>query len=144
VTGPRQRETIERALELDLFDAVQATWNLLDRSAAPALAQAHTAGMGVIVKEAVANGRLTSRGAERLLLDAASHLGAPPDALALAAAVGQPWADVVLSGAATVEQLESNLRALEVEYDEELDSVLARLTEDRDAYWATRAALPWN
>jgi aryl-alcohol dehydrogenase-like predicted oxidoreductase len=32
-SGPRQRETIERALEVGGFDAVQATWNLLERSA---------------------------------------------------------------------------------------------------------------
>ena len=33
VSGPRQRETLERALEVGGFDAVQATWNLLERSA---------------------------------------------------------------------------------------------------------------
>jgi aryl-alcohol dehydrogenase-like predicted oxidoreductase len=44
-----------------LFDAVQATWNLLEPSAGPALAEAHAAGLGVIVKEALANGRLTDR-----------------------------------------------------------------------------------
>ena len=32
-TGPRQADTIERALEVGGFDAVQATWNLLERSA---------------------------------------------------------------------------------------------------------------
>ena len=34
-TGPHQAETIERALEVGGFDAVQATWNLLERSAGP-------------------------------------------------------------------------------------------------------------
>ena len=57
-TGPRQADTIERALEVGGFDAVQATWNLLERSATAALAAAHDAGLGVIVKEALANGRL--------------------------------------------------------------------------------------
>ncbi|HZE06819.1 MAG TPA: aldo/keto reductase, partial [Solirubrobacteraceae bacterium] len=33
VTGPGQAETIERALDIGGFDAVQATWNLLERSA---------------------------------------------------------------------------------------------------------------
>jgi aryl-alcohol dehydrogenase-like predicted oxidoreductase len=51
VTGPSQRETIERALDVRIFDTVQATWNLLERSASPALAAAHAAGLGVIVKE---------------------------------------------------------------------------------------------
>jgi aryl-alcohol dehydrogenase-like predicted oxidoreductase len=144
VTGPRQRETIERALETEAFDTVQATWNLLDRSAAPALEAAYDAGMGVLVKEALANGRLTRRGELPELLDAAREREVEPDALALAAALAQPWADVVLSGAATVEQLESNLAAYAVHYGEELDRRLAPLVEPAEAYWATRAGLAWN
>ena len=35
--------------------AVQATWNVLEPSAGPALADAHVQGWGVIVKEALAN-----------------------------------------------------------------------------------------
>ncbi|HEX7256372.1 MAG TPA: aldo/keto reductase, partial [Gaiellaceae bacterium] len=140
VTGPRQRETIERALETGAFDAVQATWNPLERSAEPALEAAHAAGLTVIVKEALANGRLTARGDSEALLEAARERGVTPDALALAAALAQPWADIVLSGAATVEQLESNLRAQELDYDADLDS----LAEPPEAYWETRSALAWN
>jgi aryl-alcohol dehydrogenase-like predicted oxidoreductase len=44
VTGPRQSETIERALEVDVFDTVEATWNLLEQSATHALERAHAAG----------------------------------------------------------------------------------------------------
>jgi aryl-alcohol dehydrogenase-like predicted oxidoreductase len=140
VTGPRQAETIERAVDLGRLDTVQATWNLLERSAGPALERAHAAGMGVIVKEALANGRLTDRGDVERVQAQASRLGASTDALALAAVLAQPWADVVLSGAATVEQLESNLGALELSYDGALED----LAEDRDTYWARRAELPWN
>jgi aryl-alcohol dehydrogenase-like predicted oxidoreductase len=140
VTGPRQAETIERAVELGRFDTVQATWNLLEPSAGPALEQAHAAGMGVIVKEALANGRLTERGDLPAVVEEAQRRATSTDALALAAVLAQSWADVVLSGAATVEQLESNLGALELSYDGALDDV----AEDRDAYWARRAQLPWN
>jgi aryl-alcohol dehydrogenase-like predicted oxidoreductase len=140
VTGPRQAETIERAVELGGFDTVQATWNLLERSAGPALEPAHASGMGVLVKEALANGRLTDRGDVGLVREQARRLGATMDSLALAAVLAQPWADVILSGAATVEQFDSNLGALELFYDGALDD----LAEDRDAYWARRAALPWN
>jgi aryl-alcohol dehydrogenase-like predicted oxidoreductase len=140
VTGPLQAETIERAVEVGRFDTVQATWNLLEGSAGPALEQAHAAGMGVIVKEALANGRLTDRGAVERVQSQARRLGASTDALSLAACLAQPWADVVLSGAATVDQLESNLGALELSYDGALDD----LAEDRDAYWTRRAELPWN
>jgi aryl-alcohol dehydrogenase-like predicted oxidoreductase len=140
VTGPRQRETIERALEVGIFDTVQATWNLLERSAGRALAAAHDAGLGVIVKEALANGRLTARGDVAPLLELAERAGTTPDAFALAAVLAQPWADVVLSGAATVGQLTSNLKALELE----LPTGLAGLAEDPHRYWEERAALPWN
>jgi aryl-alcohol dehydrogenase-like predicted oxidoreductase len=140
VTGPRQAETIERAVELGRFDTVQATWNLLERSAGPALERAHATGMGVIVKEGLANGRLTDRGDVEPLQERARGLGVGADALALAACLAQPWADVVLSGATTVEQLESNLAALELTYYTTLD----RLAEERDVYWARRAELPWN
>ena len=139
-TGPRQRDTLERALETGAFDAVQATWNLLERSATPALEAAHEVGLTVIVKEALANGRLTRRGRVAELLDAAAERKVEPDALALAAVLAQPWADVVLSGAATVEQLDSNLRARDVTYGGEHDD----LVEAPEAYWTTRAALPWN
>ena len=74
VSGPRQAETVERALELGLFDAVQATWNLLERSTSEVLERAHTAGLVVIVKEALANGRLTVRGGENRLLGIAREL----------------------------------------------------------------------
>ena len=140
VTGPHQRETIERALEVGGFDTVQATWNLLERSAGPALEAAHGAGLGVLVKEALANGRLTTRGDVRPLQELAERSGATPDALALAAVLAQPWADVVLSGAATVEQLRSNLAALDLEPNAALD----QLAEDPVRYWQERSALPWN
>ena len=51
---------------------------------------------------------------------------------------------MVLSGAATVEQLEGNLRASTVTWDAELEEQLAGLVEEPGAYWATRSALAWN
>jgi aryl-alcohol dehydrogenase-like predicted oxidoreductase len=144
VTGAQQGETIDRALEVGGFDTVQATWNLHERSAEPALARAHDAGLRVYVKEALANGRLTARGGNDELAAAARELGATEDALALAAALARPWADVVLSGAATVEQLRSNLAARALSWDEGPERRLAGLREDAGEYWAERAELPWT
>lgn len=140
-SGPRQAETISRALEVGGFDCVQSTWNLLERSAGPALAAAHEAGWGVIVKEALANGRLTDRGAVPELATAAREAGATPDAVALAFVLAQPWVDVVLSGAASVEQLQSNLRALSLEVG---PGALDGMVEEAETYWEKRSALPWN
>lgn len=156
LSGAEQPATLRRALAITiddarLFGAVQATWNLLEPSAGPALAEAHAAGMLVIVKEALANGRLTQANADpafaaqRALLEReAARLNASLDALALAAALDQPWAGVVLSGAATVGQLESNLRAEAVAWDAEATAALAGLAEPPAAYWAARKALTWN
>jgi aryl-alcohol dehydrogenase-like predicted oxidoreductase len=142
------------AVEVDgerLFDAVQATWNLLEPSAAPALVAAHAEGFGTIVKEALANGRLTDRNRNpgfaarrRILADLAARLDVSLDAVALAAALARPWADAVLSGAATLAQLDAYLKSLDVTWDAEAESEIHRLTEAPDAYWQTRSDLAWN
>jgi len=66
VSGAGQDVAIRRSLEVRrdgerVFDSVQATWNLLERGAESALQVAHGAGMKVVVKEALANGRLTGK-----------------------------------------------------------------------------------
>jgi aryl-alcohol dehydrogenase-like predicted oxidoreductase len=156
LTGTGQAETLRRALavRLDgvpLFDTAQATWNLLERSAADALAEAHASGMGVIVKEALANGRLTPKNdspdfaAKRQALEKqAARLECTLDALSLAAVLARPWCGVVLSGAATLEQLRSNVGALSVAWDAEAEEALAEIAEPPASYWTTRAALAWN
>jgi aryl-alcohol dehydrogenase-like predicted oxidoreductase len=144
VTGAGQATTIERAVEVGGFDAVQATWNLHERSSEVALQSAHEAGLRVYVKEGLANGRLTDRGAADALMAVARERGASPDAIALAAVLARPWADVVLSGAGTVAQLRSNLGADDVEWDAELEERLAGLAEDPASYWDARSALPWT
>jgi aryl-alcohol dehydrogenase-like predicted oxidoreductase len=156
LSGPRQGETLRRALTIAvdgvrLFDCVQATWNLLERSAGPALAEAHAAGMGVVIKEALANGLLTARNEDpafasrrRVLEGEAGRLGTTIDALALAAVLAQPWVDVVLSGAVTGEQLVSNLRAMAIELDEVAEGRLRTLEEPAEAYWLQRGQLAWN
>jgi aryl-alcohol dehydrogenase-like predicted oxidoreductase len=144
VSGTSQAPTIERAVALGAFDCVQATWNLHERAAEEPLARAHAAGMRVYVKEALANGRLAGREPAPELEAAAGDAGTTPDALALAAALAQPWADVVLSGAASVDTLHSNLRARDVAWSPELGRRLAPLREDSDAYWSRRAGLRWT
>ncbi|MDO9377961.1 MAG: aldo/keto reductase [Nocardioidaceae bacterium] len=138
-SGPAQAEVLRRALALDgPFSTVQSTWNLLEPSAGEALAEASDRGWVVVVKEAVANGRLARPGTSPALDEAASSLGVGHDAVALAAALAQPWADVVLSGASTVEQLHANLRAADV--DVELDG----LAQEPAAYWSERSAMTWS
>lgn len=75
----------------------------------------------VIVKEGLANGRLTTCNDSPYFQEQMTVLQAQAktqtstvDALALAAVVNQPFVDVVLSGAACVEHLQSNLQALKI------------------------------
>jgi aryl-alcohol dehydrogenase-like predicted oxidoreductase len=149
VTGPRQADVIRRALELRVdgvnpFDVVQATWNLLEPSAAAALAEARAQGWGVIIKEALANGRLTTRygGPElRELRAHAARLSSTMEMLAVAAALAQPWTDVVLAGAVTCDQLHEQIAALAIGADRVPPVPLA---EPPHAYWRRRATLPWS
>ena len=143
-SGTSQGETLDRALGLDLFDAAQVTWNLHERAAGPALARAHDAGLGVIVKEALANGRLATREAHPALVAVADRLGASPDAVALAAVLAQPFVDVVLSGAATTGAVRSNLAAADLELDAAALAELDVLEEDSAAYWTARGEMAWT
>ena len=144
-SGPGQADTIRRALPLTVdgvpvFGAAQVTWNLLEPSVGPAAAEASAAGWPILVKEAVANGRLAPGGrAPAALTRLAADRGVTEDAVALAAALARPWATVVLSGAVTPAQLQSNLTALTVGPVPELG-----LAEPPEEYWAARSARPWR
>lgn len=149
VSGPAQAETLRRALNLrvdgrEVFSVVQATWNLLEPSAGPALAEAHERGWGVIVKEAVANGRLTRPDRESALSDLSARYGVTPDVIALAGVLAQPFADVVLSGATTTAHLASNTEALGLHLTRDDLARLTELREDAAAYWSLRSRLPWT
>ena len=152
VSGPRQAEAVRRALDVQVdgagvFDVVQATWNLLEPSAGPALAEAKGRGRGVIVKEALANGRLSPHGEGpplAMLGRLAARHGVGVDAVALAAVLANPWADVVLSGAVTPDQLESNLAAPQLELAPDELEELTPLAEPPEQYWQERATLPWD
>ncbi len=132
VSGPRQAAVIRRALAVSVdgvnpFQSVQATWNLLEPSAGPALAEAHQAGWGVIIKEALANGRLADRDQE-----------------AIAAALANPWVDVVLSGAVTEAQVRSNDGAIGVQLLPDELAALSKLAVPPDRYWKERSQLAWR
>ncbi|HEY7955977.1 MAG TPA: aldo/keto reductase, partial [Polyangia bacterium] len=130
-----------------LFSWIHATWNVFERGAEAALAEAKAEGRQVIVKEALANGRLTAKNhapEAAPLFGLAEKIGATPDALALAFALAQPWAEVVLSGAATALQFASNLAATSLVLDEETRVALDSLRQSSAQYWSTRATLAWS
>jgi aryl-alcohol dehydrogenase-like predicted oxidoreductase len=164
VSGAGQDIAIRRSLEVRrdgerVFDSVQATWNLLERGAELALEDAHNAGMKVVVKESLANGRLSGKREARSAKRAEDDVLVPAveqirkvarrhdttiEILALGAALSRPWADIVLSGAATVAQIQSSASALELVYDNELDETLRSISINSTDYWRARSTFSWN
>ena len=145
LSGVGQSKTLQKALETGVFDSVQATWNLMEQSCGPALKQAHDAGLEVIIKEGMANGRILQ---SPVLLKAAEAMEVAPDSLALAAIMAQPFQPMVLSGAVTISQLESNLEAValseHLKGSTALSSLMSESIMDPEAYWKERSALTWN
>src|SRR5712671_2208432 len=104
VSGAGQDVAIRRSLEVRrdgvrVFDSVQATWNLLQRGAESALQESHDAGMKVVVKESLANGRLTQANrrddevfspAVARIRELAENRGTKVEMLALGAALSRP------------------------------------------------------
>jgi aryl-alcohol dehydrogenase-like predicted oxidoreductase len=157
VSGAGQALAIQRSIEVRrdgerVFDSVQATWNLLERGAESALQDAHDAGMKVVVKETLANGRLSGKRENNdwvypsvaLIQEVAESRGTTVEMLALAVALARPWADVVLTGAATVGQIQSNITALGLPYDDALDEQLRSASVGSAEYWRGRSSFRWN
>jgi aryl-alcohol dehydrogenase-like predicted oxidoreductase len=158
VSGAGQDVAIRRALAVRrdnerVFESVQATWNLLERGAESALQDAHDAGMRVVVKESLANGRLTHENridddvfSPRLarIRTLAESRSTTIEMLALAAALARPWADIVLTGAATVDQILSSVAAAEIDYDPDLETELRPLSIASEEYWRARSLFRWN
>jgi aryl-alcohol dehydrogenase-like predicted oxidoreductase len=150
-SGPAQADAVRRALDVQvggapLFTSIQSTWNLLEPSVGPALAEAAARGAWVIVKEAVANGRLApgERDTSPRAVEFADRLGVPLDQLAIAAALAQPWAWCVLSGGVDPAQVASNAAAQEVQLPADVLNELSELSEEPAGYWAARAARAWS
>jgi aryl-alcohol dehydrogenase-like predicted oxidoreductase len=156
LSGEKQSETLDKALSItsgneQLFQSVQVTWNILEQAATEILLKASALGLGIIVKEALANGRLTDRNNDpgfakkmNVLKIMSEKYKVGIDALGMAYILAQPWVGVVLSGASTVEQLLSNLEGGRVELSEEDLNILKNMTEDSGEYWKNRAGLRWN
>ena len=156
VSGTNQDEIIRKAMEITigeppvrLFDSVQCTYNVLEQKPGTALLEAREAGMDVIIKEGLANGRTLRH---PRLLELSERMGCNADQLALGAVLAQPFRPRVLSGAVTTDQLSSNLGALDVnekltttdEGKKILEELMAGCKMDSEEYWKDRSALKWN
>lgn len=158
VSGAGQDVAIVRSIAVErdgvrVFDSVQATWNLLERGAESALQQAHASGMKVVVKESLANGRLShlNRNESEAIYPLVERIGRIAESrnttierLALAAALARPWANTVLTGAATVEQIRESGEAVGFAFDDDLERQLRSISISSDEYWRARSSFSWN
>jgi aryl-alcohol dehydrogenase-like predicted oxidoreductase len=151
LSSPNQDEVLKEAMKIQvegsaLFDSVQCTFNVLEQKPGPALVIAHEAGLDIIIKEGLANGRALQHPA---VVQYAAELSCEPDQLALGCILAQPFQPRVLSGAVTPAQLESNWKSLELSEQLQKDPALlqeimqACVVDSKD-YWDERSALAWN
>lgn len=153
-SGPAQGDAVRRALEVrvdgePLFTSFQSTWNVLEPSAGPALADAAATGARVIVKEPVANGLLAPGGGDgspavRRVEELAADLGVPIDQLAIAAVLARPWAAVVLSGAVDAGQVVSNVASAGAAVPPDVADALREVAGSPQEYWAARSVRGWS
>ncbi|MFT6715783.1 MAG: aryl-alcohol dehydrogenase-like predicted oxidoreductase [Saprospiraceae bacterium] len=155
-TGAEQVKTIEKALEIKeenefLFDSFQVTYNMLDQSLRTILGKLKALKKTVIVKEALANGRLFSNdnypeyapvyNALNLL---ANKYQVGVDAVALRFVMDSIQPTIVLSGASSCEQIEQNLKAMTFKLTSEEVQMLTAFKVSPEHYWLERKKLAWN
>jgi aryl-alcohol dehydrogenase-like predicted oxidoreductase len=129
-----------------LFDFVQCSFNVLEQRPGPALQEAHDAGMDIIIKEGMANGRIFKHTSIQKFAD---QLKCDVDQLAMGCILAQPFRPRVLSGAVTPDQLISNFKSQNLvdrlkDDPELLASIMRSCVMTSEDYWNERSALAWN
>ena len=155
-SGTNQRETIEKALTVEvdnkpLFSVFQVTYNIFEQSITDSIGLLKAIQATVIVKEAMANGRIyTNAGFENysqaysVLADLAKKYNTGTDAIALRFCMDSIQPSFVLSGAATINQLKENLRANTFKLTDADIDLLKSLKVNSENYWNERKQLRWN
>ncbi len=155
ISGEQQSALLDYAMNITvndapLFNAYQATFNILETSATTQLQKAHNQGALIIAKECLANGLLTTRNTFKdssyieHLHNMASQYSASIDALSMAFVAQQDFVDIALSGASTGSQLQSNLTANDLPLSAKSIENLFKLSQPPRQYWNNRSKLPWN
>jgi aryl-alcohol dehydrogenase-like predicted oxidoreductase len=155
-SGTNQSEIIEAALKIkvekeDLFDSYQVTYNIFEQSTLAILKHLLQLEKTVIIKEALANGRIFKNEKfshyKKIFIALASlakkyKVGA--DAISLRFVMDNLEPTYVLSGASSIDQLEQNIKAYNFKLEKEDLKVLYSLKTDSQKYWKERNELSWN
>jgi aryl-alcohol dehydrogenase-like predicted oxidoreductase len=155
-TGHNQIDIIKHALNIEiegmqLFDAFQVTYNILDQSLSGITDLLKHLNKRVIVKEALANGRIFKNeqyahygSLYKCLGQMAEKYNVGVDAIALKFCNQSINPYNVLSGASLPLQISDNLKSLSFEIEEEDLLELKSFSIAPKHYWTERKRLSWN
>ena len=155
-SGTEQVKIIEEAQKIDfdgngLFDSYQVTFNIFEQSCFNILKQLLANDKTIIIKEALANGRVfrnhnfPEHESVYMYLELLSKkYSVGTDAIALRYVMDDLEPNVVLSGASNCNQLKQNLKALNFELDTNEILKLKSFAVSSEHYWQERSNLEWN
>jgi aryl-alcohol dehydrogenase-like predicted oxidoreductase len=155
-SGTEQVKIIEEACKVafngeDLFDSYQVTFNIFEQSCFDILKQLLNNDKTIIIKEALANGRVFRnnkfkdyRPVYDYLEILASKYNVGIDAIALRFVIDTLRPTLVLSGASNTKHLKQNLKSLDFKLNADEITKLKSFTTSPELYWQERSNLVWN
>ncbi|MGJ8745343.1 aldo/keto reductase [Polaribacter sp.] len=155
-TGTNQVEVIKKALtvlvdEDTVFDLFQVTYNFLDQSLKEILDELISKNKSIVIKEALANGRVFKnenyphyKDMYATLEKISKNHKVGVDAISLKYCEQTIPKAKVLSGASTTAQLKENLKLNNFSLSLEEIEILNSLKVSPNSYWAERKNLAWN
>lgn len=155
-TGANQVEVLKKALDVEiqatqLFDVFQVTYNLFDQSLATIVKQNFPQDKRLVIKEALANGRVFPNDkyphytkVYNTLHSLADKYNVGIDAIALRFCIDSLNPFKVLSGASTQNQLSENLKTNLFQLTSQEIATLKNLSITPTQYWKERKQLTWN
>ncbi len=155
-TGANQLAVIKKAMEVEvngiaLFDAFQVTYNVLDQSLAKISKALNRENRRIIIKEALANGRIFPNvkypnyvTLYKTLNNLADKYQVGIDAIALRFCLDSISPYKVLSGASKDFHFTQNLKVEQFQLTESELANLTALSVTPNFYWQERKQLEWN
>ena len=154
-SGDNQKDIIIEALNVKveneyLFDSFQITYNIFEQSAFEVLNTLKLKGKNIIIKEALANGRVFNKNNNKyssayLFLEKLSKKYAVGiDAIPLRFVIDSVEPNYVLSGASNTDELKENLKALNFKLTTSEIKKLKLLFTTPKEYWEERSRLAWD
>jgi aryl-alcohol dehydrogenase-like predicted oxidoreductase len=155
-SGTNQVEVLKKALKVlidgeELFDLFQVTYNFLDQSLQEISKNLINNNKSIIIKEALANGRIFRN--EKyphynemysVLDDLSKKYNVGIDAISLKYCKQTVPESIVLSGVSNTEQLKENLKMNSFSLSIDDIEILSSFKTDPKFYWAERKKLQWN